>query len=332
MKVAISGCKHGHICSIAKACADHPELEVVAMAEDQPDKYAGYVKNMPVGVTHSNLDDMLAEVDFDILSVGDAYGLRGEQVVKAMRAGKHIMGDKPLCTSMSQMREIRALAAEKNLAVIVAFTLRYAPHMITGRKLLLDGAIGEVATATVFGHHPLSYKAGRPDWYFEQGMHGGTITDIMCHTVDSLKWLTGHAVVESIAARVWNQGLPEVPWFQDGAMAMLRLENGAGVLSDVSYKAPATHGFSWAFHFWGTKGYLLVDPKRGCTLRVNDKPEETFTDGEAPATNFVDDLVAEIKGDASAPGLITTAESLDSSEKTLLIQAAADNGIMKAPV
>jgi predicted dehydrogenase len=60
---------------------------------------------------------MLDEVEVDIVAVGDYYGVRGERVIAALERGKHVIADKPLCTSLAELDRIEQLAAEKGLSV-----------------------------------------------------------------------------------------------------------------------------------------------------------------------------------------------------------------------
>ena len=325
MKVAIAGCKHFHISMIAKYIKAHSDLELVALAENAPEQYAPIVSAIESPLLLNSVDELFDKADFDILAVGDAFGLRGPHAIRALEAGKHVLSDKPLCTRLEEIRRVRALSEEKNLSVIVALTLRYTSPLITARNLLLDGAVGEIVTVNVLGHHPLGYKTDRPDWYFEPGLHGGTINDLMIHATDSLAWMTGHPVAEVVAARAWNAELPKIPFFQDVSLAFLKLSNGAGVLIDASYKSPVGYPSPWRFDFYGTGGRLIVNIDHGVTVQRHHKPEEKIPSGPGNEGGFVADLVAEITGDTSHTQTLTTPESLDATEKTLKIQAAADD-------
>ena len=326
MKVALSGLRHGHMSSITRQMAANPDLEIVAMAEEHPELCTDYIKAAGVTVTHKNLNALLQEVEFDILGVGDVYAKRGAQVIRALEAGKHIISDKPLCTRLDEARRIRTLAEANKRTVLVALTMRYLPVTQTARRLLHEGIIGEVATVAVFGQHPLNFRAGRPDWYFEKGQHGGTIADLMIHGVDIVGWMTGHPVTEVVAARAWHVEPAEAPFFQDNAQAMLRLANGAGLMMETSYKAPRGHASPWTFHFYGTKGELAFTASSRITVRRHDEPEQVIEPALESNNDLVSDLVHEIRNDATHRPVLTTAECLAAAEKSLLVQDAADRG------
>lgn len=324
MRVAIAGCEHAHICSIAKYIHASPHLQLVALAEEDPQRYAENIAAIQAPLLLNSVEELFARADFDILAIGDAFSRRGAHAIHALEAGKHVLADKPLCTRLDEIRRIRALSEEQNLSVLVALTLRYTSPLRTARRLLRHGVIGQIITANVSGHHPLNYNAGRPDWYFQPGLHGGTINDLMIHAVDALAWLTGHPVTEVVAASAWNAGLPQAPLFQDAALAFLRLANGAGVLIDASYTSPVGHHTPWVFDFHGVGGRLIVDISQGVTVQQHHKPQQQIAPGPASEAALVADLLAEIHADIAHHQILTTAESLDATERTLKIQAAAD--------
>lgn len=324
MRVALCGFGHGHIGSIASHMRQHPELELVGAADEDPEGNAKVIEAAKVELTHPSLEAMLDDLDFDVLAVGDVFAKRGPEVIAALRSGKHVLADKPLCTRLDELHEIRSLAQQKPRTVMVGLGCRYHPTWQETRQLLADGAIGDLATLTVFGHHPLGYKRGRPDWFFQPDMQGGTINDLLIHGIDGIRYMTGMEPVEVTGARAWNAELTEVPFFQDAALAMLRMENGAGVMADCSYKTPRKHAAPWTFFMWGSEGFLKMVTGKPVILQRHDEPERTIEPAPGKRGSFVEDAVAEMTHGPTDEQVLTTAECLMSTEKTLRIQAAAD--------
>jgi predicted dehydrogenase len=311
---------------ITRRIQNHPDLDIVAVVEAEPHACAEYLSAAGVQVTYHSLDDVLDSLDFDILALGDVYARRGAQVIKGLEAGKHIISDKPLCTRVEEADRIEELAQARNLSVFVWLSLRYEAAWQTARRLIRTGEIGEIGTAYATGPHSLAYKAGRPDWYFEPGQHGGIINDLMIHAIDALPWLTGKRLVEVIAARAWNARLPEAPFFQDASQVMLRLENGAGVTVDCSYKTVPGHSHPWVFDFWGTKGRLLLDGAKGITLQLPHQPERRVEGTVDVETDPLEEMLAEMRGNLPSAPILTTRECLRSTRQALLVQQAADQG------
>ncbi len=270
---------------------------------------------------------MLSEVECDVVAIGDYYGARGSLALKALEAGKHVIADKPLCTSLDELAAIEKLAAEKNLKVGCMLDLRQSPALVRIRQLIQDDVLGEIHAVSFTGQHPLMWGK-RPGWYFEESKHGGTINDIAIHGIDYLTWATGMKFTELTAASTWNAFADECPEFNDCAQFMAKMENGCGVMADVSYASPNSCGFGlpyyWEFTFWGRKGVART--------RYSDDNVKLSLNGDKatslialPAT-LQDDYFAQFLNElAGNPGELTTATVIDSTRTTLKIQEAADN-------
>jgi predicted dehydrogenase len=264
---------------------------------------------------------------WDFLFVGDYYGRRGSIVARALEAGKHVLVDKPVCTSLAEYRRIEALARRGRLAVGCQLSLRDAAPARTLRRLVREGQIGRVLTITFSGQHPLRYGE-RPSWYFEPGKHGGTINDIAIHGIDYVRWATGSEVAEVVSARVWNDVLREVPHFEMCAQMMLRMESGCGVLADVSYTAVNEAGFGvpqyWRFTVHGEKGVAetwLSAP--GVSLwRAGRTEVETVPLDPARVGGYLQDFLDDARGASGKPEL-DTRQVLESTRVALLAQTAA---------
>jgi len=327
LRMAFMGFRHGHIFGVYNAKRD--DVEIVGACEEHADTRADLQKSGKANITHDNFEKMLAELDFDVLAVGDYYGRRGAVMIEALKRGKHVVSDKPICIRLSELDEIKRLAEKKKLSLGCQFDLRSGGVFLALQKLISDGVIGEVHAMSFGGQHPLNYGS-RPAWYFEEGKHGGTINDIAIHAFNAIPWLTGLRFVRVDAARNWNARLKEVPHFKDAAQFMLTMENGCGVLGDVSYFAPDSSGYSlpmyWRFTIWGSKGAVETTKNNIILYRVGEKEPRTIPPQEPKPGFYLDSFLREIRGQ-SLPGDITTGEVIRSSRNTLLTQKAADESL-----
>ncbi len=327
MKVAVSGFRHEHIASIITKIRNHRELELLACCEESPEQCREIIDKCDVEVNYQNLDKMLEEVDFDILAVADIYAKRGQQVIKALEKGKHVICDKPLCTRTDELDTIKKLVDTKGLSLTIGLSLRSHPAVQTARRLVQEGEIGEITNAIITGYHGLKYQSGRPDWYFEKGAHGGTINDLMIHGVDSIQWITKTGISEVLSAYTAHFEPREIPFFQDVAMANFKLANKAGVFIDASYKTPPGHSAPWSFNCIGTSGALEVELGKNLVLKKNNEPQVEIPPLIVNDTHFVNDIAAEVTGQTGYKPLATTEECLDSTAKTLAAQEAADKDL-----
>lgn len=324
-KIAFAGFRHGHIFAMHNACTKQDEFQIVAACEEDAETRAGLKESKKANITHDNCVAMLDEVECDIVACGDCYGNRGKILIEAMKRGKHVIADKPVCTSLDELDEIERLSKEKNLKVGCMLDIRDNGHMRKVRDLIRDGAIGEVHAMNVGGQHPLLYGT-RPSWYFEKGKHGGTINDIAIHAMDFVPWITGLEFAEITAARTWNAKLPEVPYFNDCGQFMIRMNNNAGFYGDVSYLMPDSHGYSldlyWRSTFFGSKGIIETSMvmKKIFMARNGSKEPELLDPADNIDSGYLASFLKDIQGEETD---LATSDVLKASRVVLTTQKAA---------
>ena len=329
LRVAFAGFRHGHIFDLYNAVAGRDDLEIVACCEEDAGVRDELAKGGRINITHSKFNDLLSDASFDVLAVGDVYAKRGEMVIKALRSGKHVVSDKPICTTLEQIAEIAKLCKDKNLCLGMQLDLRSYGVYHTMRKIIRDGRIGQVLSASFTGQHPLNPKV-RPAWYFEDGMHGGTINDIAIHGMDMLPWMTGLTILKPVCARVWNSHCDLNKNFQDGAQLMLEMENRVGVLADVSYHSPDhAKGMPpqyWRFTVFGSAGLAETSLiQKDVIVIEKDNPQlQRISGDEDVKWRYLSDFLACIAGTADH-GMLTTKDIIAATEMSLKTQQLADS-------
>ena len=336
LKLAFAGFRHGHVMGLYNGAKTHPDVQVVAACEEDQPTVESLRSAGKVELTHTNFREMLAQTDCEAIAIGDYFAKRGSLIIAAMEAGKHVISDKPICTRLDELDQIARLTREKRLKLGCLLDLRDSGVFRTARRLIREGTIGQVLAIVFTAQHPL-LLATRPKWYFEPGKHGGTINDIGVHAIDLIPWLTGQHITHTVAARTWNARLPQFPHFHDGGQLMLKLVSGAGVLGDVSYFTPDGVAYAapqyWRLTFHGSAGLLEASfGQRTLALaRSTDKsPQPVPIDDDVP-NGCLDAFLRDIAGQSSDSDL-TTANVLDASRRTLIIQQAADEKRCNAPL
>ena len=325
-KVAFVGFRHSHIDGLYTRMKNSEEYTIVAACEENAEAAAA-AKERGIDITFTDFHEMMVQCDFDILAIGDYFGIRGARAISALVAGKHIIADKPLCTSLAELREIRHLAQTRNLKVGCMLDMRLNANINAAKAVIDSGRMGEIHAISFGGQHPISYGT-RPSWYFEQGKQGGTINDIAIHGLDAVEYMTGHAITELTAARTWNAFATWAPVvFQDAAQGMFALDNKCGVMFDVSYFAPEKTGFAnpfyWRFTIWGRNGVLEFNyADEGCKLYLTGAETVENIPASAEGSDYLKIFTQEITTGADLP--FGSSHIMDVSEKCLKLQAMAD--------
>lgn len=321
MKILFYGFRHSHIDGLFSRAQNNARVEIAACLEENEEARKSAEERLGAKFDNQSYGEWL-KTDVDVVAIGGRYGDRGNAIIEALKAGKHVIADKPICTKMEEYEEIARLVKEKNLKLACMFDLRYMPAARAAKTLFDGGEMGEVRNVSFTGQHYLNY-GNRPMWYFEKGMHGGTLNDLAIHGVDLITHLTGFCMKEVNAARCWNAYATKEPHFKDCATYMATLENEAGVLADVSYSAPPlVYGTDiyWNFKFWCDKGLVTFNFKEpNVKIYKLGETEPKILEGVVDEKNYLDDLLDEMEQDGNS----MTESVLCTTYQALLLQSKA---------
>ena len=300
---AFAGFRHDHIFMLYNALSTREDIRIVGAFEADAQARANAEKKGVV-FTYDSLEQLLADPQVEVVAIGDYFGARGGIAIRALQAGKHVLSDKPICTSLRELETIRAEAEARNLT-----------------------AVGKISNVCFEGQHPLMYGL-RPRWYYEEGKHGGVINDIAIHGIDILRLLGCGKVAKVVGARSWNFYAYDDPQFEDCTQFILEMENGAGVIGDVSYSCPDVQLYGlptyWHFRVWGDQGMLDFGVNLPeVTLYAKGESQGRALELITPEADYLDLFLQALAN----PELRAAhnAENYFSSEQTLLVQQAADN-------
>ena len=327
---AFVGFRHPHINDMYTRCSQRGDVQIVAACEEDAATRESLARAGVVKITHDNFRAMLRDVKADVVAVGDYYSRRGPLVIEALEAGRHVMADKPLCTSLAELDAIESLAKRNGRVVSLMLDMRDSPVFLGVRQMIQAGEIGTIRAVSFGGQHPLNFGS-RAGWYFEPGKHGGTLNDIAIHAIDGIPWITGKKWVELEAARCWHHLPPSAPHFRGCGQMMAQLDGGAGVLGDVSYLSPDSFGYGvpyyWRFNFWGDGG-MIEAGYNAKSITLNKAGEKVAREVPLPPGNpggYLESFLQEIRGVTTNLHL-PSADAMRAARVALVAQQAADTG------
>ena len=177
--------------------------------------------------------------------------------VRAMRAGKDVVVDKPGAVTLDQADQIERVARETGRIFSICFSERFVVRACeAASRMVAEGAIGRVIQTTGLGPHRLN-RAIRPPWFFDMDACGGILADIASHQIDQFLFFTGSRDAEVVASAVANRAMLDVPGFQDYGEVLLRAEGATGFVR-VDWFTP--DGLpAWGdgrLFLLGTEGYI----------------------------------------------------------------------------
>jgi len=320
MKLAFAGFRHGHIYALYRNAEKRKEIVITGCWEEDEEARKQAERELGCTFSYENYEAVLADPKVDAVAIGDYYQKRGSLIIAALKAGKHVICDKPLCTDIRELEQIEELCSRSGRKVCCMLDLRFMAVTEDIRNQIQEGNLGDITIVSFTAQHGLDYEH-RPKWYFEENKHGGTINDIAIHGVDLVRYLTGKNLTAVTAAKTWNRYAVQAPNFKDCAQFMAEFD-GIALMADVSYAAPEytdTLPTYWSFDIWGTKGMLRFCLADGNTYCVY-KEEKTIYECMPCKTDILTEFMREIEGKESR---LNTYDILASARQTLQIQMAA---------
>ncbi|MBO6755627.1 MAG: Gfo/Idh/MocA family oxidoreductase [Roseibium sp.] len=228
--VAVIGVDHRHIFGQLAGMLDLGCTCKGWWTEGNPQPVDGFQKRFPDIPRAADRADLLADPEVDLILLADIPVRRADRAIEAMRAGKDVMTDKPGCTTLAQLQEIKQAVAETGRIWSIDFSERFeVPAVQKAAELVQAGAIGQVIQTVGFGPHRLN-RALRPDWFFQDDQYGGILADIASHQIDQFLFFTGSTDAEIVASSVGNYANPGDPGLQDFGEILIRSGTGNGYI------------------------------------------------------------------------------------------------------
>lgn len=180
---------------------------------------------------------LLADPGIHIVACAAIPADRPALAIRAMRAGKDVMPDKPGAIRLDQVDAPEAVAVETGRILSICLSERFVVRACeVATRLVGQGAIGRVIQTTGLGPHRLN-RAIRPVRFFDPAAFGGILTDIASHRIDQFLHHTGNATARIASACTANRGLPDIPEFRDYGEILLEAGNANGFIR-VDWFAP----------------------------------------------------------------------------------------------
>lgn len=270
---------------------DNPDSEIVgyydfnnARAQELAEKYGGRA--------YDSLEALLADPAIDAVSVCVANNAHAQTTIDALKAGKHVLCEKPMATTLDDCVRMVDTAASCGRYLMIGQNQRLAKAHVRAKELIDAHVIGDVITfRTTFGHggpETWSIDPGMNSWFFDKHRaQMGAMADLGVHKTDLIQYLLSQRVVETTARVVTlDKRTP------DGNL--ITVDDNAFCIYKMSGGAVGTMTASWTFYgaednstvIYGTKGILHIydDPNYSLKL-VMRNGEKVYYDLDRIQTN-----------------------------------------------
>ncbi|PAP97241.1 Gfo/Idh/MocA family protein [Mesorhizobium wenxiniae] len=299
-----------------------PNSEIAAVMSSSPERATSYAKENGIPLAVSTLDELLGS-DIDAVYISTTNELHLEQALAAIRAGKHVLCEKPLALTSADARAMVAAAKAAGIVLGTNHHLRNAGSHRAMREAIAAGRIGRPIAARVF--HSVYLPENLQGWRItrpEAG--GGVVLDITVHDADTLRFVLGDDPLE-VSAFTQAAGMA-AGGLEDGAMCIWRFKSGVIAQSHEGF---TTKFAGTGFEVHGSEGSLIAKdvmtqkPIGSVLLRTAKGEEELSFDREDLYVRSLRQFHAAIRGEGqpSATGedgvwSLTSAEAALQSAKS----------------
>ena len=177
-----------------------------------------------------NKSEILENDKIDMILISSIPKDRANLSIEALKSGKDVMVDKPGCTSLDQLDNLKQAVKETGKIWSVNFSERFhVAAVVKAEELVAEGKIGKVKQTMGTGpHRQGNYE--RPDWFYDRESYGGVITDIGSHQIHQFLVFTGSNKAKVTHALVENTTKKQFPGFQDFGEINLTGNGGHGYI------------------------------------------------------------------------------------------------------
>lgn len=275
IKVGIIGCgKIAQVRHIPEYAAN-PQAEVYgfydinqARAQELAKKYGGKA--------YASYEELLADPVIEAVSVCAANHAHAEISIAALKAGKHVLCEKPMAISLEECEAMVAAAKESGKYLMIGQNQRLAKAHSKAKELIEQGAIGKVLTfRTIFGHggpETWSIDPGSNVWFFDKTKAAmGAMADLGIHKTDMIQYVLGTKIVKTQAVLTTldkRDATGSLIGVDDNAICIYQMENGIIGTMTASWTYYAAEDNTTVIY--GTKGELrLYDDPRYSVQQIN---------------------------------------------------------------
>lgn len=247
-------------------------LRVVAIADATSLSAAGLDENVSL---YDDWQQLLQHPELDVVSVCLPHHLHAEVAIAALKAGKHVLIEKPLASSVEEAREIIAAAREAECVLMVEMTHRFYPPLRAANEMIAKGRLGEIFAVE---DRVIEWiiPEQMPAWLFQKSKAGGGVALTNgIHMLDRVRFVCDQSLKFRTGHLGYTHTLGDV---EDTASMLLTLENGAPVSLLCSFARGTHPRIDDELTIYGTNGTLRVWAWRGWRWEPHaGEPEEEYS-------------------------------------------------------
>ncbi|MEK5161867.1 Gfo/Idh/MocA family oxidoreductase [Paenibacillus sp. FSL R5-0527] len=253
----------------------NPKAALWAICDLNESRARAMARKYNIPHVYTDYRDLLANPDVQAVSICTWNNSHAEISIAALEAGKNVLCEKPLCITVDEALQVQAAVERTGKLLQVGYVRRYASNIAVLKKFIAAGDLGEI----YFAKASLVRRLGNPGgWFADKARSGGgPLIDIGVHVIDLCWYLMGRPKVKSVSGNTYyklgnRSNIENYAFYQaadydaslntveDMANALIRFENGASLLVDVSFSLHAKQNAALV-NIYGEKGGAEIEPE-----------------------------------------------------------------------
>ncbi|MFU8945520.1 Gfo/Idh/MocA family protein [Mycetocola zhadangensis] len=162
---------------------------VQAVGSRRADAAAAFAEKFGIPNVHGSYEDLVADPEVDAIYIATPHPFHAEQALLALRAGKHVLVEKPFTLTKPEAEAVVALAGERGLVALEAMWTRFLPHMARIREIVASGVLGEVRS--LIADHTQDLPDNPAHRLSDLALGGGALLDLGIYPVSFASALFG---------------------------------------------------------------------------------------------------------------------------------------------
>jgi predicted dehydrogenase len=243
----------GHFLPAAGATANSRITALVSGHRDKADRIAAQY-NIPSTCIYNyeNFDEIAHNPAVDAVYVALPNSMHAEYTIRAAKAGKHVLCEKPMSTNVAEAEAMIAACKSANVKLMIAYRCHYEPTNLKAIRMIRDGNLGQVQAI----ESPFGFNISPGEWRLSKKMAGGgPLFDVGIYSLNACRYLTGEEPehISAYASVIDHDGrFKEV---EENVAWTMRLPSGIVASCTTTYGA----NMAGYYRVYGSKGWLQVD-------------------------------------------------------------------------
>jgi predicted dehydrogenase len=241
----------------ARACKAIPDVELVAAANWRPESLERFAQEWNIPHVTTSFAELAADREIDAVIVTVPNYLHKDETIRILRAGKHVLIEKPMAMNASEAQQMVETAQTTGTLLMVGHMWRFDNEVGWLRNVIEHGMLGDIVRTKGYAIHPPG--TGPKGWFNERDKAGGgVIMDMAIHALDTARFLIGDPLPTKVYAHASTRySSIEV---EDNATFTVDWDNGAYSTIESAAWQPFAEAPEGGAQVWGTRGYGRTFP------------------------------------------------------------------------